>query len=144
MIYPKNACDKELWPNSSDVIKLIIDGMCGYNIIFYLFTQVAVSCEELNSDKFEVNYTCCLIYMPEIHGELVLHVHESYDGGEKIYNGQGRVRNLYSSVSRATIINNTRIWCSITDYSTTPPTITTCKHHVFTNNCQDQGNNMFI
>lgn len=72
----------------------------------------------------------------------VLHIRGSYDGGEiKILaHNKGRNREIYSSVSTVRIMNNTGIWCSVTNHSNIPPT-TTCKHHVFTNSCQDEGNN---
>ena len=102
-----------------------------------------VSCEdlELNSmNKFEVKFNCCLLYT---YGVPLLQIHGNYDGEESVIleHNSGSGTNLYSSVSTVRIINSTQIWCNITDHSTIPPTITTCKHHVFTNNCQDQGNN---
>ena len=105
---------------------------------------MAISCGELMSmNEFQVNFNCCLLYMPSIHGFPVLRVSGSYDGGENetLAHANGHFRELYSSVSTVKIMNSTRIWCNITHYSnsTSPSTITTCKHHVFTNNCQDQG-----
>ena len=109
---------------------------------------MAISCGELMSmNEFQVNFNCCLLYMQSRLGFPYLRISGSYDGGENetLEHGNGRGRELYSCVSTVRIMNSTRIWCNITHHSNSasPSTITTCKHHVFTNNCQDQGN-MFI
>ena len=95
-------------------------------------------------NKFEVKFNCCLLYSIT-YGIPTLQIHGNFDDGESaiLKRNSGSDNNLYSSISTVRIVNSTRVWCNITDHSTRPPTVTTCKHHVFTNNCQDQGN-MFI
>ena len=100
-------------------------------------TQVNLSCGELSlMNEFRVNFNCCLLYVPSIYDNPVLNVRGSFNGGENetvLALNNGHINILYSNVSAVRVINNTMIWCSVTDhYNDTSSTTTTCEHYVFT------------